>query len=77
VAFFVWTAALGKTLTLNNSRKRNVIVMELCCMCKKCGESSGFFLLHCEVATELWSAFLQLFGVDWVMLRRVSDLLGS
>jgi hypothetical protein len=77
VAFFVWTAALGKTLTLNNSRKRNVIVMELCCMCKKCGESIDYIFLHCEVATELWSAFLQLFGVDWVMLRRVSDLLGS
>jgi len=49
----------------------------LCCMCKKCGESLDYIFLHCEVATELWSAFLQLFGVDWVMLRRVSDLLGS
>jgi hypothetical protein len=28
VAFFVWSAALGKILTHNNLRKRNVIVME-------------------------------------------------
>jgi hypothetical protein len=34
-------------------------------------------LLHCEVTTELWGALLQLFGVTWVMPRRVSDLLGS
>ena len=28
-----------------------------------------------EVATELWNVFLQLFGVNWVMLRKVSDCL--
>jgi hypothetical protein len=28
VAFFVWTAVLGKILTLNNLRKKNIIVME-------------------------------------------------
>jgi hypothetical protein len=28
VAFFVWTATLGKILTLDNLRKRNIIVME-------------------------------------------------
>lgn len=32
---------------------------------------------HCEVVTKLWSANFQLFGIDWVMPRKVSDLLGS
>jgi hypothetical protein len=32
-------------------------------------------LLHCEVAYALWSAFFGRFGLSWVMLRRVSDLL--
>jgi hypothetical protein len=32
-------------------------------MCKKCGESIDHLFLHYEVATELWSVFLQLFGV--------------
>jgi hypothetical protein len=27
-AFFVWTIALGKVLTLDNLRKRNVMVVE-------------------------------------------------
>jgi hypothetical protein len=67
VAFFVWTVVLGKTLTLNNLRKRHVIVMEWCCMCKKCEGSIDHLFLHCEFATGLWNAIFQLFGVDWVM----------
>jgi len=32
VVFFVWTAILGKILTLDNLRKMNIIVMEWCYM---------------------------------------------
>jgi hypothetical protein len=70
LAFFVWTAALGKILTLDNLRKRrkmNIMVMEWCYICKQCGESTDHLLLHCEVAHELWNMFFQLFGVNWVM----------
>jgi hypothetical protein len=28
MTFFVWTATIGKILTLDNLRKRNIIVME-------------------------------------------------
>jgi hypothetical protein len=74
---FVWTATLGKILTLDNLRKRYLIVIEWCCICKTCKESIYHLFLHCEVATEMWSAFFQLFCVVWVMPRRVSELLGS
>jgi hypothetical protein len=50
VNFFVWKATLGKTLTLDNLRKRGIIVVEWCCMCKQSGESIKYLLLHCEVA---------------------------
>jgi hypothetical protein len=33
--FFVWMAALGKVLNLDNLRKRNVIVVDWCCICKR------------------------------------------
>ena len=33
VAFFVWTAALGKYLTIDNSRKRKVWILDWCYMC--------------------------------------------
>jgi hypothetical protein len=67
MAFFVWTATLGKILTLDNLRERNIIVMEWCYMCKTSEESIDHLFLHCMVATELWSMILQLFGVVWVM----------
>jgi hypothetical protein len=35
---FVWTTTLGKILTLDNLRKRNIVVIKWCCMCKKSGE---------------------------------------
>jgi hypothetical protein len=77
VAFFVWTATLGKILTMDNLRKKNIIVTEWCCMCKKSGESIVHLLLHCEVAMEVWNMVCQLFGVMWVMPDSVMDCLGS
>jgi hypothetical protein len=73
VAFFSWTAALGRLLTIDNLRKRNLILVDWCCMCKKGGESVDFLLLHCPLAWELWSMVLGLFGVHWVMPCQVLD----
>jgi hypothetical protein len=77
VAFFVWTAALGKILTMDNLRKKNIIVAEWCCMCKKSGESIVHLLLHCEVAMEVWNMVCHLFGVMWVMTGSVVECLRS
>ena len=75
VSFFVWTASLGKILTLDNLRKRGLIVVDWCCMCKRSGESINHLFLNCEVARALWSVLFALFDVKWVMNGRVSDLL--
>jgi hypothetical protein len=45
-------------------------------MCKKNGESIDHFL-HCEIARELWSLPFHLFGVVWVMPRKLRELLVS
>ena len=37
VAFFSWSASLGKVLTTDNFRKRLIIVLDWCYMCKRCG----------------------------------------
>ena len=37
VAFFVWSAVLGKILTLDNLRKKNIIVTEWCCVQEEWG----------------------------------------
>jgi hypothetical protein len=76
VAFFAWTAVLGKILTMDNLRK-NITVIEWCYMCKKSDESIDHLLLHCEVAIEVWNMVCHLFGVMWVMPGRLKECLGS
>ena len=75
VAFFVWTVALGKILTIDNLRKRKVRIIDWCYMCKCNGESIDHLLLHCPIASDLWSMILVLFGVSWVMPKSVVELL--
>jgi hypothetical protein len=74
VAFFGWSAAQGKILTLDNLRKRQVTVVNRCCLCKRDGESVDHLLIHCDIAQALWTALFSRFGLSWVMPLRVVDL---
>jgi hypothetical protein len=75
VAFFTWTAALGKILTVDNLRKRKVLILDWCCMGKSGGESVNHLLLHCPITLDLWDMVFSLFGVSWVMPKGLEDLL--
>ena len=75
VAFFVWTAALGNILTIDNLRKWQILILDWCCMCKRNGESVDHLLIHCPIAFDLWSMVFTLFGIHWVMPKTVVDLL--
>ena len=77
VAFFSWTAALEKILTIDNLRKRGLILVDWCCLCRESGESPDHILLHCKVARELWNMVFVMFGVQWVMPGTVLDLFSS
>ena len=72
--FFVWTAALGKCLTIDNLRKRKVCILDWCYMCKCNSESVNHLFLHCPVASEVWDMVFGLFGVSWVMPLSVVGL---
>ena len=67
--------SLGKILTTDNLRKRRLYVLDWCSMCKRDGESVDHLLLHCLLAQEIWDLAFSMFGVVWVMPRRVMDLL--
>ena len=75
VAFFVWSAALVKILTLDNLRKKIMVLINWCGMCKKDEESIDHLLLHCECAQFLWNAFFTRFGLAWAMPCEVVNLL--
>jgi hypothetical protein len=69
VAFFTWTAVLGKIFTLDNLRKRNLTVINRCFLRKADGETINHLLLHCEIMV----CFNQ-FGLSLVMPSKVEGL---
>jgi hypothetical protein len=73
-AFLAWSAALGKILTVDNLRKRKIIIVDRCYLCKRDGETVDHLLLHCDVASTLWNHVVSRFGMSWVMPRRVVNL---
>ena len=75
VAFFIWTAALGKILTIDNLGLRKLRITDWCFMCKCNGEYVDHLFLHCYIASNLWSTILGLFGVGWVMPKSAVELL--
>ena len=77
VALFMWTAIHGQILTLDNLMLRGRPLANCCCLCCCNVESVDHLLLSCPIAHSLWMYMLQLFGMEWVMLGSVADLLLS
>lgn len=73
VVFFVLTATLGKILTLNNLRKRHVLVVDWCCMCKRSEETKKCSFLKSQLIS--WGLWLALKVYMWMMRKFV--LLGN
>ena len=67
VSFFLWTAARGGILTIDNLVKKNLPLVNWCCLCRFDEETVDHLLLHCKFAYALWSEVLIMFGVQWVM----------
>ena len=64
VAFFTWTASLSKVLTKDNLRRRNIILVSWCCMCKVDGESVDHLFLHCALPRDLLTMVFSLPGIQ-------------
>ena len=77
VAFFLWIAARGGILTIDNLVKKNLPLVNWCCLCRCKEEIVDHLLLHCKFAHTLWSEFFLLFGVQWVMPKIVVTLLSA
>ncbi|GFZ07361.1 sucrase/ferredoxin-like family protein [Actinidia rufa] len=74
---FGWTAAKRAILTIDNLRRRRMIVTEWCYMCKCNAETTDHLLLHCQLARALWSMVFSTLGVQWVMPKTVRELLAG
>ena len=54
---------------------RRLVFVDWCIMCRHCGETVDHLLLHCEMTHRLWSFAFTTFGLSWVILRSIPDLL--
>ncbi|XP_057512846.1 uncharacterized protein LOC130794919 [Actinidia eriantha] len=54
ICFFGWAAARGAILTIDNLRRRKIVVTKWCYMCKRNAETTDHLLIHCDVTSELW-----------------------
>jgi hypothetical protein len=59
---------------LDDLKRRHIIMMDRCCMCKRNGGFVDYLFLHCDVDSAIRSAFFSCFGMSRVMPRRVVDL---
>jgi hypothetical protein len=55
-------------------RRQQIIVVDWCYLCKKNRETVDHLLLHCKRTSALWNSIFGLYGLAWVMSRRVRDL---
>jgi len=75
IAFFTWTAGLGKIFTIDNLKRRELTLVNWCCLDKKSEETINHLLIYCEFTRELWHLVLILFGVSWIMPGTILELL--
>ena len=61
VSFFLWIAARGSILTIDNLVLRRLPLVNWCCMCRCDEETVDHLLLHCKFAYVLWSEVFLIF----------------
>ena len=71
--FFSCFASLDK-ITTDIFQKKQIIVVDWCYVCKRCGELVDHFLLHSPIAYELWSSVFCLLGIYCIMPHKVIEL---
>ncbi len=52
IAFFTWTASLGKILTISNLRRQGLTLVNWCCLCKKNEKTVNHLFIHCEFTSD-------------------------
>jgi hypothetical protein len=79
IAFFTWSAALGKIPMVDNLRGWGFTLVNWYYLCekkkrKKKGDSNHL-LIHCGYSSDLWHLVFNLFGVLWAMPINILELL--
>ena len=66
VSFFLWIAARGGILTIEREVPSKLVLPMSCD-----GEFVDHLLLHFKFANALWREIFQVFGIQWLMPKRL------
>ena len=77
VSCFTWTALKEACLTQDSHRKKGVILINRCVMCKQTNESVNHLFLHYPATISLWYYFYSMLGLQWVMPYNMKDAYAS
>ena len=75
LSFYGQLLGVHGILTIDNLVKRNLPIVNRCCLCRCNEETVDHLLLHCKFARALWSEIFLVFVVQWVMLNTIVSLL--
>lgn len=73
VTSFTWLALRGAILTMDNLRRRKMIVVNACPMCLGPEELGDHLLLNCKAAQRVWKSILSWFGVCYALPTSLLD----
>ena len=71
IGVFAWEATWGKVLTLDQLKRRGMILVNRCFMCDEDEENIDHLMIHCKSAKMLWDLILSIFGTSWVFPQSV------
>lgn len=54
ILVFCWVVRLEKILTMDNLRKRNIVIVNGCPLCLANEETVVYLFIHCGYATSVW-----------------------
>lgn len=77
VGAFCWLAMVGKILTTDMLRRREIVmshVSEVRYLCKRVMESTDHLFVHCEIVSSMWEHFFNKCRIEWCVLGLLASL---
>ena len=74
VLAFVWLALQNKILTMDNLRRRKMLIVNACPLCLANEESVDHLFLHCKQTKAIWLAILKEFNCSWFIPLSFPDM---
>lgn len=75
ISAFCSLALKDACLPQDSLKRRKFHQPNRCYMCLNSSESVNHLFLHCPVASEIWSMYLSLFGLQWVIPSSIREII--